>query len=218
MWRKQRQVMVRQMASRGLDDANVLHAMNTVPREAFVPDDQHAHAYAEHALPIGHGQTISQPFVVAMMAHLADLKSTDRVLEIGTGSGYGAAVLSQLASHVDTVEWHPALAEQARMVLKKLGYENITVFQGDGSQGLSEQAPFDAIVVTAGAPQVPTALKEQLTVGGRLVIPVGNMENRQILLRIQRVTEDQFETLQAAPVAFVPLVGKSGWQTTPNPS
>jgi protein-L-isoaspartate(D-aspartate) O-methyltransferase len=200
-----------QIAARGVVDTYVLEAMRTVPREYFIPEDADNLAYEDMPLPIGYGQTISQPYIVALMSEIAELHPTDKVLEIGTGSGYGAAILSRIAEKVFTIEVHEGLALRADNILKDLGYDNVTVLHRDGSAGLPEEAPFDAIVVTAGAPVVPEVLRQQLKTGGRLVIPVGPDERRQRLFQISRRSEDKYETLDYGPVAFVPLVGEQGW-------
>ncbi len=189
---------------RGIDDPRVIAAMREVPRERFVDASQIERAYDDTALPIGLGQTISQPFTVAFMAHAAQLKPSDRVLEIGTGSGYGAAVLSRLADQVWTIERWPELAEQARRRLHALGYQ-VRVLTGDGLLGLPECAPFDAIVVTAAAESIPPAYLEQLADGGRLVIPVGS-PLRQRMLRLTK-RDDMVTTVDLGAFAFVPLVG-----------
>jgi protein-L-isoaspartate(D-aspartate) O-methyltransferase len=211
--RQARHIMVdRQISARGIADSYVLEAMRTVPRESFMPEEINEYAYEDTPLPIGQGQTISQPYIVALMAELAELHPDDRVLEIGAGSGYGAAVLSRIVREVFTIERHEKLAQRATESLKKLGYNNVIVTRGDGSEGLPEKAPFDAIIVTAGAPEVPEALKHQLETGGRLVIPVGTDERRQHLLQVRRVAEDRFEMEDYGPVIFVPLIGKHGWR------
>jgi protein-L-isoaspartate(D-aspartate) O-methyltransferase len=207
--REIRERMVRdQIEARGVRDPRVLEAMRTVPRHRFVPDASLRQAYADHPLPIGEGQTISQPFIVASMTELLDPQPGDRVLEVGTGSGYQAAVLSRLVAHVYSIELVPELAERARSRLRELGYENVEVITGDGYAGLPEHAPFDAIVVTAAPPEVPPALVEQLAVGGRLVIPVGRWD--QVLRVIER-TADGVAERSEYPVRFVPLVrGRAG--------
>lgn len=199
------------LVGRGLSDAAVLRAMLTVPREAFVPPEQREFAYRDAPLPIGEGQTISQPFIVASMAEALSLRPTDRVLEVGTGSGYGAAVLSRVAAEVFTIERHPALAETARRRLEALAFANVHVRCGDGTLGMPERAPFDAIAVTAGGPVVPDTLLEQLAIGGRLVIPVGADLRKQRLLKITRVSASRYERKDLGAVLFVPLVGAFGW-------
>jgi protein-L-isoaspartate(D-aspartate) O-methyltransferase len=182
-----------QLARRGIRDSRVLEAMRQVPREQFVQRGFEGHAYDDCALPIFNGQTISQPYIVALMTEAAELKSTDIVLEVGTGSGYAAAIASRLARTVHTIERHEALATIAARKLAILGYKNIAVHLGDGTRGLPNEAPFDAIVVAASGPAVPETLKSQLAVGGRLVIPVGEREGEQSLLRVTRRSEVNYE-------------------------
>ena len=201
----------RQIAGRGVRDPALLAAMREVPREAFVPDRLAEFAYDDTPLPIAEGQTISQPYIVALMSEAADIRPGDRVLDVGTGSGYAAAVLSRMAGTVYTIERHAALSDQAREIFARLGYDNIVTAVGDGSLGWPEEAPFDAILVAAGAPSVPEALKRQLAVGGRLVLPVGASERQQTLLRIRRTGENDYREEDLGAVAFVPLVGKAGW-------
>lgn len=209
----QRAEMVRtQLAARGLRDATVLAAMGSVPREAFVPEHLQEFTYADTPLPIERGQTISQPYIVALMTAALKLRPTDRVLEVGTGSGYAAAVLGRVAQEVYTIERHGELAELATHRLRDLGFDNVTVRHGDGTLGWPEKAPFDAIVVAAGGPQIPSSLRDQLAVGGRLVIPVGEARSLQRLIRTTRVTEDDYQTDHLDDVRFVPLVGVEGWQ------
>ena len=210
---KERERMVqRQMAARGIRDEAVLEAMVAVPRHAFVSAELDEHAYADTPLPIGASQTISQPYMVAMMAEALDLQPDDRVLEIGTGSGYAAAVLAEIASDVYTVERHESLAEEARETLRTLGYQNVHVRHGDGSLGWPEHAPYAGIVVAAGGPTVPEALKEQLAVGGRLVIPVGPAPRTQKLVRLVKQDENEYKREDLGHVRFVPLVGEGGWR------
>ena len=199
------------LANRGIEDKRVLAAMARVPREAFVPDHLKAYAYDDGPLPIGHGQTISQPYIVALMAEAAELAPESTVLEVGTGSGYAAAVLAEIARRVCTIERNAALAEAAKARLVGMGYRNIDVLTGDGSEGRPEAAPFDAIIAAAGAPEVPTPLKEQLARGGRLVIPVGP-RGHQSLRRIRRTSEGVVDEDLGA-VAFVPLIGRHGWSS-----
>ncbi|MET1415698.1 protein-L-isoaspartate(D-aspartate) O-methyltransferase [Roseibium sp. HPY-6] len=209
---KERDEMVsRQLEGRGLQDQRVLAAMRTVPRHLFVSKKLANHAYRDMPLTIGHYQSISQPYMVALMCELLDLSATDTVLEVGTGSGYAAAVLSELCGHVVTVERIPELAKNARVVLGTLGCDSIEVHCVDGTVGFPGRSPYDAILVSAGAPAVPEGLKQQLKSGGRLVIPVGNSKMTQDLLRIRRHSKDKFETENHGGVAFVPLVGKEGW-------
>jgi protein-L-isoaspartate(D-aspartate) O-methyltransferase len=199
--------MVReQLEARGIRDARVLAQMRAVPRHELVPESERDHAYEDRPLPIGHGQTISQPYVVAAMTEALELSPDDRVLEIGTGSGYQAAVLSGLCREVYTIEIVEPLAERARADLARLGYANVHVRAGDGYGGWPEQAPFDAIVITAAPKQVPQPLLDQLAVGGRLVAPVGDVF--QELIRITR-TEHGFEREALFPVRFVPMTGEA---------
>lgn len=200
-----------QIARRGVKSELVLDAMRTVPRERFLPPREANFAYGDSPLPIGEGQTISQPFIVAYMAESLTLEGGEKVLEIGTGSGYAAAVLGEIAAEVYTIERIKGLADRAVAVLEDLGYDNVHVRHSDGTLGWPEHAPFDGIVVSAGAPEVPESLKQQLAVGGRLVIPVGAGRSYQELVRITRVAEDEFETEDLVPVRFVPLVGEEGW-------
>ncbi len=208
---QRREMVESQIARRGVRDDHVLTAMRIVPRERFVPDDLEQYAYADAPLPIDEGQTISQPFVVALMIEALELTEDDRVLEVGAGSGYAAAVLGQIAREVYAVEWHESLAEQAEQRVKSLGYDNVHVKCGDGTLGWEEHAPYDAIVVAAGGPRVPETLRNQLTIGGRLVIPVGSEPRVQELMRIRRTGMDEFESESLGGVRFVPLVGSQGW-------
>lgn len=201
-----------QLAARGLTDQRVLDALATVPREAFVPEELAPYAYEDRPLPIQANQTISQPYIVALMAAALELQPEDRVLEIGTGSGYAAAVLAGMCAEVYTVERFGELADSARERLKSLGYDNVHVRQGDGTLGWPEHAPYDGIVVAAAAPEVPEPLKQQLAVGGRLVIPVGATLETQTLLRIRRIDEHHFEQDDLGGVRFVPLIGEAGWR------
>lgn len=197
----------RHIAARGISDARVLDAMASVPRERFVAATLSNRAYADGPLPIGHGQTISQPYVVAWMAEAARLDADDRVLEVGTGSGYAAAVLSRIAGTVYTIERHEVLAEEALERLRVLGYGNVRVRHGDGSRGWGEHSPYDAILVAAAGPRVPGALRDQLGPGGRLVMPVGSHWGRQRLTLERRGRSGNFERKELGAVRFVPLVG-----------
>ena len=190
---------------RSILDARVLAAMDKVPRHRFVPADQEPYAYANRPLPIGNGQTISQPFIVALMTDLLGLKPGDRVLEIGTGCGYQAAVLAELAREVFTIEIVAPLAREAATRLTELGYRNITARTGDGYRGWPEHAPYDAIIVTAAAPDVPAALLEQLKPGGKLIIPVGAQWSGQELRVIEKDSSGKITTRNALAVRFVPL-------------
>lgn len=210
-FRRARESMVdRQIARRGLDEPRLLEALRQVPREAFVEPGYERLAYEDGALPIAEGQTISQPYVVALMIDAAAIAPGDRVLDVGAGSGYAAAVMSRMGARVRAIERLAGLAEQARGRLARLGYDNIELKVGDGSEGWPEAAPFDAILVAAGSPEVPRALRQQLAVGGRLVIPVGEA-GRQTLLRIERRGEDDWREQDLGAVAFVPLIGLQGW-------
>lgn len=198
------------VVGRGIHDQNVTRAMRMVPREKFVDPGFEEFAYEDAPLAIGEGQTISQPFIVALMIEKADLDAGDKVLEVGTGSGYASALISRIARHVYSVERHERLALQARERFEKLGYRNIDVRVGDGSKGWAKAAPFDAIIVSAGAPEVPAALKEQLDLGGRLIIPVGGGEEQR-LKRITRTGPATFEEEDLGGVLFVPLIGEDAW-------
>jgi protein-L-isoaspartate(D-aspartate) O-methyltransferase len=211
------QMVDRQIMGRGVQDPAVLATMRRVRREAFVPRHLARRAYADQPLPIGGGQTISQPYIVATMTESLRLQPGDRVLEIGTGSGYGAAVLAEIAAEVYTVERLAGLAEGARCRLGELGYTNVHVRHGDGSLGWPEHAPYDAIVVTAGGPDVPPSLLKQLAMGGRLVMPVGPSPLAQQLVRVVRTEETTYEREELGSVAFVPLIGAEGWPNTTGP-
>lgn len=206
-----RHMVERQLAARGIRDPLVLAAMGKVAREAFISARQAAFAYDDGPLPIGEGQTISQPYVVARMTEALSLARTDRVLEIGTGSGYSAAILAEIAREVYTVERLAPLSERARQRLTDLGYTNIHVRTGDGTLGWPDHAPYDAIVVTAGGPKVPPALLDQLAIGGRLVMPVGSLSYDQRLVRLVRAAAEDYRREELDAVAFVPLIGAQGW-------
>ena len=199
------------IARRGVRSSRVLEAMRTVPREKFLPPDLQEFAYEDAPLPIAEGQTISQPYIVALMVEALALEGGEKVLEIGTGSGYAAAILSRIAGSVYTVERIGQLAEKAAAVLADLGYGNVHVLHADGTRGWADHAPYDAIVVAAGGPEVPESLKTQLRIGGRLVIPVGRDRRFQELVRVVRVAEQDYRTEDLADVRFVPLVGEEGW-------
>jgi protein-L-isoaspartate(D-aspartate) O-methyltransferase len=199
-----RATMVRdQMRARDITDPRVLDVMSRVPRHRFVSEDQQSRAYDDHPLPIGHGQTISQPYIVAFMSQALKVQPENKVLEIGTGSGYQAAVLAELARDVYSIEIVEPLGERARATLTALGYRNVHVRIGDGYRGWPEEAPFDRIIVTAAPVEIPPALVEQLAIGGLMAIPVGDVMQE---LRILRKTESGLETLETMPVRFVPMV------------
>jgi protein-L-isoaspartate(D-aspartate) O-methyltransferase len=205
-WTTERARMVdQQIRARGIEDAAVLDAMRRVPRHLFVPEGERGSAYDDSPLPIGHGQTISQPYIVAFMTEALELGPEHRVLEIGTGSGYQAAVLGELAKEVFTIEIVEPLATRARETLKTLGYRNIHVRAGNGYAGWPEEAPFDRIMVTAAPEEVPPALVEQLKIGGLMAIPVGSFAQT---LRIMRRTPEGMTTIKTLPVRFVPMTGK----------
>ena len=207
------EMVERDIAARGVRDELVLGAMRKVPRELFLPKNLREFAYEDLPLPIAGGQTISQPYIVAFMAESLLLKGGEKILEIGAGSGYAAAVLSEIAAQVYTVERLGQLADKAAATLADLGYDNVRVLHGDGSRGWLEHAPYDAIVVAAGGPQVPESLKAQLKIGGRLVIPVGADQRVQELVRVTRVSENEYRSEDIADVRFVPLIGEEGWTT-----
>jgi protein-L-isoaspartate(D-aspartate) O-methyltransferase len=200
-----RQMVDSQIRGRGVRDERVLDAMRRVPRHEFVPVDQQQMAYGDHPLPIGYGQTISQPYIVGFMTEALMLTESDVVLEIGTGSGYQAAILAEIAREVYSIELVPALAERARETLARLGYRNVHIRAGDGYQGWPEHAPFSRIIVTAAPEEIPRALVEQLAVGGRMVLPVGPSAGDQEL-RILTKSEDGIATVRSLPVRFVPMV------------
>lgn len=198
-----------QLAARGVADPRVLEAFRLVPRERFVPEALHAQAYADHPLPLGEGQTISQPFIVALMLQELHLDGHEKVLEIGVGSGYQTALLASLVRWVYGMERLPGLLRRARSTLESLGYQNIALRSGDGTLGWREFAPYDAILVSAGAPEIPGPLLEQLAPGGRLLIPVGDAEG-QVLYRVTVDEEGpHYEALESC--RFVPLIGRFGW-------
>jgi protein-L-isoaspartate(D-aspartate) O-methyltransferase len=214
-YRAERAKMVeRQIAQRGITDARVLAALASVPREAFVSQDLASFAYDDGPLPIGDGQTISQPYIVAFTAEALQLRSSDRVLDIGTGSGYAAAVLSRLAREVYSVERVDALCRSASERLSELGYDNVHVRCGDGTLGWPEHAPFDAIAVAAVGPHPPPALLEQLVVGGRLVMPIGP-DGSQTLMRLTRTSLSEYSEEPLVDVRFVPLIGAQGFARRP---
>ncbi len=207
---RQRERMVReQIERRGVRGPRVLAAMRAVPRHRFVPEAQRDWAYADGALPLALGQTISQPYIVALMTELLGLRGGETVLEVGTGSGYQAAVLAQIAGQVHTIERLPELAERARRILDSLGIGNVTVHVGDGTLGLPEFAPYQGILVTAAAPKTPSALLAQLDEGAKLVIPVGGRRSQSI--EIWEKQGERYTRETHIPVAFVPLIGEEGW-------
>ena len=208
---KRRRMVDEQITARGVVDPAVLGAMRAVPREKFVPPSAVEVAYEDSPVPIEEGQTISQPYVVALMAEALRLTGRDRVLEIGAGSGYAAAVLSRIAAEVYAIERHAPLAELARRRMKDLGFGNVHVIHGDGTLGWPERAPYDGIVVAAGGPSVPEALRSQLAIGGRLVMPVGASQQVQELVRVTRTGPDDYRQEDLGTVRFVPLIGAQGW-------
>ena len=211
-WVARDRMVDEQIAGRGVKDPAVLQAMRAVPRESFVGEHQACCAYEDRPLPIGEGQTISQPYIVARMCEALRVHPGDRVLEIGTGSGYAAAVLSVLAAEVYTIERVESLARSARLRLSNLGYANVHVRHGDGSLGWPEHAAYDVIAVTASGPEVPRSLLSQLAIGGRLVMPVGAAPRWQTLVRVTRTGSDTYDHDTLEEVAFVPLIGVAGWQ------
>ena len=216
---KAREKMVeRQIAARGIEDRSLLEAMRSVPREEFVPEHLIEFAYEDSPLPIESDQTISQPYIVALMIEAAEVGPGDKVLEIGAGSGYAAAILGKVAGEVLAIERHHELAELAGKRIERLGYTNVDILEGDGTEGLPEEAPFDAILAAASGSHVPEALLHQLAIGGRLVMPVGEPHAVQSLVKVTRVGEDEFEQEDLGPVRFVPLVGRHAWDEKGQPS
>lgn len=205
------QMVAEQIEGRDITDPAVLAAMRVVPREQFVSGSYRQYAYDDAPLPIPANQTISQPYIVAYMIAALRLSPAARVLEIGAGSGYAAAVLSRIVREVYTVERHYKLARQARDRLVRLGYDNVQVRHGDGTRGWPEHAPYDGIIVAAGGPAVPDSLRAQLAAGGRLIMPIGSSRNRQHLVLITRRDDDHYDDEMLVPVAFVPLIGDEGW-------
>ncbi len=200
-----------QLVSRDITDEAVIKSMLIVPRHKYVMEDKQAYAYYDTALDIEAGQTISQPYIVALMAQALELKSSDKVMEIGTGSGYSAAILSRMAEYIYTIERLDVLAQIAKRRFQDQGYENIEVYVGDGTLGWAEKAPFDAILVTAGGPLIPDSLIHQLAVGGRLVIPVGD-KGVQKLMRVKKTATSELSEENLGTVRFVPLIGTKGWR------
>ncbi len=210
--RAQREDMIQnQLIPRGIDDSRVLDAMRRVPRHVFLPKHARRVAYKDGALPIGNHQTISQPYIVALMTQMLELTGDEHVLEVGTGSGYQTALLCELAASVVSLERYPVLAGRAGDVLTRLGYDNVEIYIGDGTQGLADMAPYDAIIVTAAAPALPEPLRLQMSsAGGRMVIPIGSRQ-QQTLERVRR-EENSWTMERTIPVRFVPLVGSHGFQ------
>lgn len=205
----QRQQLVALLESRGIRDARVLSAIASIPREEFVPQALFSRAYEDSALPIDNRQTISQPYTVALMTQLLDVQRGHKILEIGTGSGYQAAVLAQLGAEVVSIERHAILSQKARTVLERLGYP-VTCRIGDGTIGYREGGPYDGIIITAGAPDVPEPLAKQLAIGGRMIVPIGTLEEQR-LYRVLRTGEETWKAEDVGPAKFVPLIGRSGW-------
>ncbi len=208
-----RQMVREQLELRGITDPRLLEAFRRMPRHLFVPPDQQAQAYEDHPIPIGAGQTISQPYMVALMVQLLKLQGHERVLEVGTGSGYQLAILAELALEVYSVERLPELASGALRRLEQLGFLNVHISPGNGSLGWPEHAPYDGIVVAAGSPRIPQPLVEQLADGGRLVIPVGSPQTQTLTLAEKRSGQMRLTTLTQC--VFVPLVGEHGWPAEP---
>ncbi|UCS92813.1 protein-L-isoaspartate(D-aspartate) O-methyltransferase [Echinicola marina] len=206
----QRKALVKTLENKGIMDKKVLNAIGTIPRHFFFDSALHSHAYDDKAFPIGEGQTISQPFTVAFQTELLNVQPGDKVLEIGTGSGYQAAILYLLGAEVHSIEYNKKLYQRTKKFLPKIGI-NINFYQGDGSLGLPEQAPFDKIIVTAGAPVVPNSLLKQLKIGGILVIPVGDRKTQKMMKFIKK-TAKQVSQESYSNFAFVPLLGKEGWE------
>lgn len=208
--RARQEMVVKQLRDRGIADESVLGTMARIPRHIFVAEKHRLKAYVDDPLPIPCGQTISQPYMVAIMTQLLELDGESVVLEIGTGTGYQAAILGSLAKRVISIERHELLAESAREHLRLVSVENVTVRVGDGTLGAPDEAPFDAIIVTAGAPEVPKVLIDQLAVGGRLICPVGNRKSQKLIV-IDR-SADGFEKVKSTRCRFVPLIGEHGWR------
>ncbi|MGA9583452.1 MAG: protein-L-isoaspartate(D-aspartate) O-methyltransferase [Allosphingosinicella sp.] len=208
----EREKMVRQqIAGRGIEGTRLLDAFRTVPRDEFVPEGMRELAYEDGPLPIEAGQTISQPYIVALMISAAGVAPGNRVLEIGAGSGYAAAVMSRIAETVTAVERHPELVRLARERMERLGYGNVRIVEGDGTGGLPDEAPFEAILCAASGSHVPDALRRQLSIGGILVMPVGEPDSVQKLVKVTRRGEEAFDAEDLGPVRFVPLIGTHGW-------
>ena len=208
---RRKQLVEGELRVAGICDERVLSAISTIPREVFCEDSEREYAYENRPLPIPCGQTISQPYIVALMTEALECHPDDRVLEIGTGSGYAAAVLAQLVDRVYTIERHSALAENASTRFQSLGYDNIHVRVGDGTRGWPEHAPFDGIVITAAGPKIPPSLKQQLKTGGRLVMPLEEAPGTQQLIKITRTSHETFRREELGPVRFVPLIGEEAF-------
>jgi len=202
----------RQIAARGIDNPHLLKAMREVPREAFVPAALAGEAYEDMPLPIEAGQTISQPYIVALMIAAARIAPGGRVLEIGAGSGYAAAVIGRIADRVIAIERHKELAALAEARMRQLGYDNVRIVHGDGSTGMEEEAPFDAILAAASGSHVPECLKHQLAIGGTLVMPIGEPGAVQTLVGVTRTGDEAYQRQNLGPVRFVPLIGAQGWE------
>jgi protein-L-isoaspartate(D-aspartate) O-methyltransferase len=213
---ERRRMVERQLIPRGIVDERVLDAMGRVPRHLFVPPDVAPYSYADHPLPIGDGQTISQPYIVALMLQEARIRPSDTVLDVGTGSGYAAAVAAELAERVVSIERHPSLASDAAATLEALGYE-VSVVTGDGSVGWPEQAPYDVIVAAATSPSVPAAWREQLAQNGRIVVPIGRSGGAQHLALFERRPDGMLAETNLGGVAFVPLLGEQAWPAPGEP-
>lgn len=209
-FKQRRKRLVEKLKDKGIKDQLVLDAIGAIPRHEMVDTALESKAYHDTALPIGKGQTISQPFTVARQTELLEVEPGDKILEVGTGSGYQAAILCEMGADVYSVERHRELYERAREMLKSMGYK-VMLKCGDGTQGWSAYAPYDGIVVTAGAPVVPEELKKQLSIGGILVVPVGDSE-KQIMVKIHRMDEDEYQEEHLSAFKFVPLIGKGGWE------
>ena len=211
-YKKAREEMVRlQIEARGITDRRILDAMCKIPREKFVEEKFYTSAYADYPLPISDGQTISQPYIVALMTQCLNLKGNEKVLEIGTGSGYQAAILAELARKVYSVERFETLVERAKKVIEELGYKNVNIFVGDGTVGLKDFSPYDRIIVTAAAPEVPSTLVEQLQENGILVAPVGSLYSQD--LKVVEKKSGKLYTRSEGGCVFVPLIGKYGWKS-----
>jgi len=206
----------RQLRRRGITEPDILDAFRAVPREAFVGEDVSQHAYGDYPLPIGAGQTISQPYIVALMIQAAAIGAGDKVLEVGAGSGYAAAVISRIADKVIGIERHHELVETARERLRRLGYANVEIVEGDGTRGWPDEAPYDAVLAAASGSHVPESLIAQLVPGGRLIIPLGEPGWAQELVKVTRLTDGSLKRENLGGVRFVPLIGEEGWSDARN--